>query len=99
MITTAAATHRLVSHPREQFLRKEETRIRSEALTSKADPAVALHLSGIEFAEDLQDYHESVIDHFRAKNLAHRIPPHERYQAQAFQLKLHHLDKLSHLLL
>lgn len=88
---------RIVSHAREQYLRKEETRIRSEALNAKTDPAVLMHLTGIEFAEDLQDYHESVISHFREKNLPHRIPPHERYQAQAFQLKLHHLDKLAHL--
>jgi hypothetical protein len=88
---------RLVPHPRETYLRQNEARIRSEALVVKTDPAVLLHLSGIEFAEDLQDYHESVISHFRDKGLQHRIPPHERYQAQAFQLKLHHLDKLAHL--
>ena len=50
-------------------------------------------------AEDLQDYHDTAIDHFHTKSLQHRIPPHERYKAQAFQLKLHHLDQLANLLL
>lgn len=96
-MNAVADIHRLVPHPRETYLRQNETRIRSEALNAKTDPAVLLHLSGIEFAEDLQDYHESVISHFQSKGLAHRIPPHERYFAQAFQLKLHHLDQLAHL--
>jgi hypothetical protein len=94
-----ADLHRIVPHPRETYLRQNETRIRSEALALKNDPAALRHLAGIEMAEDLQDYHETVISHFRAKKLNHRIPPHERYYAHAFQLKLHHLDLLAHLTL
>jgi hypothetical protein len=91
--------HRIVPHPRETYLRQNETRIRSEALNFKNDPAVMRHLAGIEIAEDLQDYHETVIAHFRSKDLNHRVAPHERYFAGAFQLKLHHLDHLANLTL
>ena len=49
---------RLVTAPREAFLRKEETKLRSLALPLKADPAIAKELNAIEMAEDLFDIHE-----------------------------------------
>jgi hypothetical protein len=94
-----ADLHRLVPHPREIYLRQNEARIRSDALALKNDRIALRHLAGIEIAEDLQDYHETVIAHFRSKGLTHRIPPHELYLAGAFQLKLHHLDHLANLTL
>lgn len=98
--TSAAEIPRLTAHPRETYLRQNETKIRSDAgRMAKDDSTIARHLSAVEMAEDLGDYHDTVIDHFRGKGLAHRIPPHERYKEQAFQLKLHHLDQLAHLIL
>lgn len=101
MSTTAAAEiPRLTTHPRETYLRQNETKIRSDAARlAKDDPAISKHLSAVEMTEDLADYHDTVIEHFRAKDARHRIPPHERYKIQAFQLKLHHLDQLANLIL
>lgn len=101
MSTTAAAEiPRLTSHPREIYLRQNETAIRSDAARlAKGDPSIKRHLDAVEMTEDLADYHDTVIEHFRAKELKHRIPPHERYKAQSFQLKLHHLDQLANLIL
>ena len=98
--TTAAEIPRLTTHPRETYLRQNETKIRSDAARiAKDDPALVKHLAAVEMAEDLFDYHEACIEHFRAKDLKHRIPPHERYKSQALQLKLDHLDQLAHLIL
>lgn len=98
--TTAAEIPRLTTHPRETYLRQNETKIRSDAgRLANQDDAIVKHLAGVEMAEDLFDYHEAVIAHFRKAGTNHRIPPHERYLAQAFQLKLHHLDQLAHLIL
>ena len=98
--TTAAELPRLTTHPRETYLRQNETKIRSDAARfAKDDPALVKHLSAVEMTEDLCDYHEAVIAHFRKTGTTHRVPPHERYLAQAFQLKLHHLDQLAHLIL
>jgi|JFJP01.1.fsa_nt_gi hypothetical protein len=91
---------RIVAHTREVYLRQNEARIRSDAARlAKSDPSIKRHLDAVEMAEDLGDYHETVINHFRDKKLNHRIPPHERYRDQTFQLKLHHLDQLANLIL
>jgi hypothetical protein len=100
MSFTASEDPRLVTHPRETYLRQNEGRIRSEAIRlAKDDPAIKRHLDGLLMAEDLIDYHSTIIEHFDAKGFTHRIPPHLRYKSQAFQLKLHHLDLLTNLIL
>lgn len=91
---------RLITHPRETYVRQNEGRIRSEAAhLGKTDPVISKHLSAVEMAEDIFDYHEAVIGFFQKQATPHRIPPHERYKAQAFSLKLHHLDQLATLIL
>ena len=90
---------RLIPHPRETYLRQNETRIRSQAAAIKTDPLITRHLTYIESAEDLHDYHEAVIAHFEKQGSLYRIPPHERYKESAIQLKLHHLDQLANLIL
>ena len=91
---------RLITHPRETYVRQNEGRIRSEAARlGKNDPAIAKHLAAVEMAEDLFDYHDAVILFFQKSAATHRVPPHERYKAQTFQLKLHHLDQLATLIL
>lgn len=96
---SATDIHQLVTTSREQYLWKQETRIRESARTAKDDPAISRHLTAVESAEDFVDYHEAVISHFRKHDQTHRIPPHERYLANARQIKLHHLDQLAHLLI
>lgn len=100
MNTTSAEIPRLLTYPRETYLRQNETAIRSDAARlTKDDPAIKRQLDAVEMGEDLFDYHEACIEHFRAKDLKHRIPLHERYKSQALQLKLDHLDQLAHLIL
>ena len=91
---------RLVPMPREQYLRKEETRIRSLALPARnADPTVAIHLSAVLGAEDLIDVHESAADRQAANGAIHFAEAHRRFAATAWQLKLYHLNALASILI
>jgi hypothetical protein len=98
--TTPIEIPRLVPHPRETYLRQNETAIRSDAgRLAKDDPTIKRHLSAIEMAEDLHDYHQVCIEHFQKSGTTHRIAPHQTYKTQSFQLQLHHLDQLANLIL
>jgi len=93
-------TPRLVTLPREQYLRRDETRIRSEAgRLQHGDPAIAAHLNAVLSAEDLHDYHLAAEEHFEGKRDRARTERHQRLKDQSLQLKLHHLDQLAHLIL
>ena len=91
---------RLVTHPREQYLRKEECRIRSLALPARnADPAIAIHLNAVLGAEDLIDIHEAAAKRQASQSAPHFSEVHRRLAAVAWQLKLYHLNALaSHLI-
>ena len=93
----------LVSHTREQFLRKEEGRIRSQATSllaaGKPDPSITAALDAAIFAEDLHEIHDETAKHYAQKGVPHRAEIHDRYARQALQLKLRALDQLSHLVI
>ena len=91
---------RLVPTPREQYLRQNETRIRSLALPlEKDDPAIRTHHQAILLCEDLIEIHDCACDRQKAIG-AHRVADtHARYRDSARQLLLHHLDQLAHLLI
>jgi hypothetical protein len=91
----------LVSVPREQYLRKEEARIRSLSLpTVCADSLAAIHLTALEYAEELQDCHEvAATSNRQATNREHMAVAHDSYAAMALQLKLYHLNQLSAIVL
>jgi hypothetical protein len=91
---------RLVPHPRETYLRQNETRIRSEAgRMAKDDPTIKRHLHGVEMAEDLYDIHDVAGAKQRQLGKEPWAVIHDRHKAAAFQLKLHHLDLLANLTL
>lgn len=90
---------RLVTAPREAFLRKEETKLRSLALPLKADPAIAKELNAIEMAEDLFDIHEIAAEKQRRAGNQAWTKIHERHTQAAMQLRLDHLDRLANLLI
>lgn len=97
---TTTEIPRLVTAPREQYLRQNETRIRSEARPpNTSDPQIAKHLSAVEMAEDIIDRHEVAIEANRRAGIHHMATAHEIYAAKATQLKLYHLDMLAHLLI
>jgi hypothetical protein len=91
----------LVTHSREQYLRKNEVRIRNLALPQhNTDPLVELHLNAVHMAEDLEQIHASAASGYRSLNTApHRVQIHEHHAAAANQIKLYHLDKLATILL
>lgn len=89
----------LVSHPREQYLRKEETRIRSAAiaiLASGPDTNLRASLDAVLHAEDLYEIHAETAKYYTQRGQTMRTATHTRYAAQAHQLKLRALDQLSH---
>lgn len=92
---------RLVPLPREQYLRKEETRIRSLALpqAANADPQVQVHLFAVCAAEELIDIHEAAALRQEAQGAPHFARSHRRYATLAWQLKLFHLNQLAALLI
>jgi len=91
---------RLVPMPREQYLRQQETRLRSEAARlEKEDPSIACHLAAVLFAEDLHDYHSKAEDHFEEKGDRARTERHTHLKDQALQIKLHHLNQLASLII
>ena len=89
----------LVSAPREQFLRQNETRIRHQALPQHAagDPAISKWLDGVLFAEDIVDIHEIARDKYLQSRTEHRAAMHHDWALKAQQLKLLCLDQLAHL--
>ena len=89
---------RLVTHPRETYLRQNEAKLRSQALPLRADPQIALHLHAIDMAEDLFDIHEVAGAKMETQGRHAWATIHARHTAAAFQLRLYHLDKLAHLL-
>lgn len=93
----------LISHTREQYLRKEETRIRSLAsnilATGSPDPSIRAALDAVIYAEDLHDIHDVTAKFYSAKEIPHRAENHQRYAAKAWQLKLRALDQLAHLVI
>ena len=94
-MSQTAIIRQLVTVPREQYLRKEEARIRSLALPAVcADPLAATHLAALEFAEDLQDRHEVAANAHRTTR-PHMAAEHDIYAAKACQLKFYHLNQLS----
>ncbi len=87
---------RLVATSREQYLRKEECRIRSLALTaSRLDPQVRIHLDAVLGAEELIDIHDSAAQRQAAQGAHHFADTHRRFSALAWQLKLLHLHTLA----
>jgi hypothetical protein len=89
---------RLVTHPREVYLRQNETQIRSRALPLKTDPAVKLHLDAIEMSEDLFDIHEIAGRKMTDQGRTAWAVIHQRHTQAALQIRLYHLDKLVHLI-
>ncbi|MEI6654773.1 MAG: hypothetical protein WCP45_08400 [Verrucomicrobiota bacterium] len=91
---------RLVALPREQYLRKEEARIRSLSLPARnSDPQVETHLSAVLGAEELIDIHESAAIRQAAQGAKHFADAHKRFASIAWQIKLYHLNALSNLVL
>jgi len=91
---------RLVSQPREHYLRQNEARIRSLALPQNSlDPLVKLHLHAITMADDLEAIHTSAARRHEADNNHRFSDIHERHRQAAVQFLLYHLDKLSIILL
>jgi hypothetical protein len=91
-----------VSHAREQYLRKEEGRIRSAAAglqAAGADPTITAELDDIIAAEDLFDLHDVTADYYREKSVPHREKIHRRHAAEAARFKLRALDRLAHLVI
>jgi hypothetical protein len=100
MSTTTDTIAPLVAHTREQYLRKEESRIRSAATTILAggpDPGIRAALDAVIYAEDLHDIHDVTAAYYRDRGIAHKDRTHVRYAASAWQLKLRALDQLAHL--
>jgi hypothetical protein len=90
----------IVSVPREQYLLKNETRIRDLALPAKnSDPAVAVHLQIVLFQESIQDRHEVAVTANRNAHREHMARDHQAFADMAYQTKLHHLSQLASLLL
>lgn len=93
----------VVSHPREQYLRKDEARIRSVAAgliaSGTPDPAISAEIDDILAAEDLFDLHDVTATFYQDKKVPHRADIHRRHAAQAQRLKLRALDRLAHLVL
>jgi hypothetical protein len=86
----------LVPVAREQFLRRDEGRIRSAALLAeRSDPSVKTHLDIVLMAEDLQDVHEAAAERFSRTGHAGFSEAHKRFAQQAIQIRLHHLDLLA----
>jgi hypothetical protein len=100
MPTSTHQPIRLVTTVREQYLRKEENRIRSEAVSlSQSDPLVSTHLIAVQSSEELHEIHEAAAirqDRMGAEGIAN---VHRRLAATAWQLKLHHLHQLAGILL
>ena len=88
---------RLVKAPREAFLRKNESSIRSQALPLRNDPEIALHLNAVEMAEDIFDIHEIAGGKMVENGRTAWAKIHARHAAAALQFRLYHLDKLAHL--
>lgn len=100
MSTATNTIPRLVPIPREQYLRKEETRIRSLALPSRnADPFIELHLDAVLGAEELIDIHEVAAQRQSNQGAEHFAASHRRFAAIAWQIKLHHLNQLAAILI
>jgi len=92
---------RLVTHPREQYLRQNEARLRSLSLPARNDdPVVAVHTNAMLFAEDLIDRHEVAAEANRQHPTRQHVAlEHQVFAAKATQLKLYHLDQLANLLI
>ena len=91
---------RLVTLPREQYLRKEEARIRSLSLPARnSDPIVETHLCAVLGAEELIDIHESAAIRQSAQGARHFAEAHTRFASIAWQIKLYHLNALSNLVI
>lgn len=100
MPATVPEIRRAVPAPREQYLRQNETRIRSLALPQHtSDPSVAAHLEFVAWLEDAVDIHE-IAETKHRQNGANRVAEvHRDYAAKITQIKIHHLDQLAHLLI
>ena len=87
---------RLVTTTREQYLRKEENRIRSEAVAlCQSDPLIAKLLSAISKAEEFYEHHDVTAirqDRIDATALSNY---HRRLTSAAWELKLYFLDQLA----
>ena len=94
---------RLLSHPREQYVRQNEARIAdaiAQAMKApQVDPAVHLHSVVIEMAQDLIDVHDAAANRQRSCGANRVADSHEGFSAQATQIKLYHLSQLSAILL
>lgn len=91
---------RLVTTPREQYLRKEEKRIRSEAVAlTQSDPLIATHLMAVQAAEELHEIHEAAAIRQHRMGAESVANVHRRLAASAWQLKLHHLHQLAGILI
>lgn len=100
MSATMPEILRAVPAPREQYLRQNETRIRSLALPqNSSDPTVAMHLEFVAWLEDNADIHEIAEQKHKQSGASRVAEVHRDYAAKMQQLKLHHLDQLAHLLI
>lgn len=90
----------IIPIPREQYLRKDESRILTVARQpgSRANPAIAAQLAAYSHAEDLHNIHEVTAGKYEDTHLAHRAPMHRDYATKAHQLKLLALETLSQLI-
>ena len=91
----------LVSVDRGRYLRQNETKIRSAALTAMASSAKPDHiiqnaLNAVIYCEDFFDRHEVAATANRAANREHIAVDHERFCEKAMQLKLRSLEQLAH---
>lgn len=88
---------RLVTQPREVFLRQNEARIRSQALPLRSDPEIRKHLDAVEMAEDLFDIHDVAGKKMADQGREAWAKIHARHATAAFQIRLDYLDHLAHL--
>lgn len=91
----------LIPVPREQYLVKNEGRIRDQALPlrNNGDPTIAKWLNGVLAAESLFDIHDLTARKYAETDRPARSEMHARFAHDANQLKLSCLDQLAHLVL
>lgn len=91
---------RLVTQPREHYLRQNEGRIRSLALPqNSSDEQIATHLAVVLMMDDMEDIHESAMNKWEHQGNLRFAEIHERHRDAAVQVRLYHLHQLANLLI
>jgi len=86
---------RLLTHPREQYIRQNEARIADAIRANSSEPFVILHAQAVEMAQSLIDVHEAAAVRQLNCDAIRVAQMHQGYAAQATQLKLYHLSQIA----